>query len=299
MKAFPKIFAIGTDYIRDIFKEAVEITEKIDGSQFGFGNLNGNVVIRIKGKQMFFENPEKMFLEAIEYIKLLSHDLPPNMFFYCEYLRKPKHNALVYSRIPKNHLMLFGVMDITERFINEHEALVVFADSLQIEPIPLLYQGFIHDPLTLNQILKRESILGGCEIEGVVIKNYTRQFLLGGQPMPLMAGKYISEKFKEVQQKKLATEHTGRGKWDLFKESYRTDARWRKEVQHLSEKGVLQNAPQDIGCLLKEIQKDIADEEKDNIKEFLWNEFGQEVLRHATKGFPEWYKQHLMERSFE
>lgn len=33
IKAFPKIFSIGTDYIKDIFKEEVEITEKIDDSR--------------------------------------------------------------------------------------------------------------------------------------------------------------------------------------------------------------------------------------------------------------------------
>ena len=31
LTAFPKIFAIGTDYIKDIFEEEVEITEKLDG----------------------------------------------------------------------------------------------------------------------------------------------------------------------------------------------------------------------------------------------------------------------------
>ena len=33
IQAYTKIFAIGTDYIRDIFNEEVEISEKIDGSQ--------------------------------------------------------------------------------------------------------------------------------------------------------------------------------------------------------------------------------------------------------------------------
>lgn len=31
--AFPKIFSLGTNYIQDIFKEEVEVTEKVDGSQ--------------------------------------------------------------------------------------------------------------------------------------------------------------------------------------------------------------------------------------------------------------------------
>jgi len=54
--------------------------------------------------------------------------------------------------------------------------------------------------------------LGGCKVEGVVVKNYAKQFLLGGQPMPLMMGKFVSENFKEVNQKTWKGEHTGKGK---------------------------------------------------------------------------------------
>jgi len=48
INAFPKIFAIGTDYISNIFDDEVEITEKIDGSQFAFGKVNGELFMRIK-----------------------------------------------------------------------------------------------------------------------------------------------------------------------------------------------------------------------------------------------------------
>jgi hypothetical protein len=54
IKAFPKIFAIGQDYIKDIFDGEVEVTEKIDGSQFVFGKLAGELYFRSKGKQQFF-----------------------------------------------------------------------------------------------------------------------------------------------------------------------------------------------------------------------------------------------------
>jgi len=104
--AFPKIFAIGTDYIRDIFCEEVEVTEKIDGSQFAFGRVNGELYLRSKGAQLYTENPEKMFAEAIAYVGQIQDRLPEGMIFYAEYLKKPKHNTLKYERVPKNHLML-------------------------------------------------------------------------------------------------------------------------------------------------------------------------------------------------
>jgi len=298
MKAFPKIFAIGTDYIKDIFKHDVEISEKIDGSQFGWGKFNNKLFLRSKGATLYTENPEKMFSLGIEYISSIQHLLPEGMIFYAEYLKTPRHNTLKYGRIPKNHLMLFGAMDITELFVSDYKQLQSYADLFDIECVPLIYQGNVKSPDFLMGLLERESVLGESHIEGVVVKNYTAKFLLGGQPMPLMAGKFVSEKFKEVH-RGWEKQHTGKGRWETFKESFKTEARWNKAIQHLAEKGELTNTPSDIGNLLKEIKNDIAAEEIDTIKDFLWKEFGVEVLRYACNGFPEYYKEKLLNRSFE
>jgi len=299
IKAFPKIFAIGTDYIRDIFDGPVEVTEKVDGSQFAFGKVNGELFTRSKGKVIFREAPEKMFLPALDYVYSIEPALPDNSVFYCEYLKSPKHNSLKYGRIPINHLMLFGVSDtFGSKFISEYEKIIDWAAILNIEPIPIMPFGHVPDVATLQSMLDYESILGGCKIEGVVVKNYAKQFLLGGQPMPLMMGKFVSEAFKEVNQKTWKGEHTGKGRWETFCEGFRTEARWNKAIQHLAEIGELENSPRDIGKLIKEIQRDIAEEEKQNIMEVLYREYGGEVLRKSIAGFPEWYKVQLAERSF-
>ncbi len=46
LKAYPKIFALGTRYVETIFDEPVEATEKIDGSQFVFGRIDGEELLR-------------------------------------------------------------------------------------------------------------------------------------------------------------------------------------------------------------------------------------------------------------
>ena len=135
--------------------------------------------------------------------------------------------------------------------------------------------------------------MGKTKIEGFVVKNYKQAFLLGGQPIPLMAGKYVSEKFKEVNRSIWKTENRI-NRWKLFMEGYRTEARWLKSIQHLQEKNELENSPKDIGKLIEEIRNDITSEEKEIIKEFLWKEYSQELLREATKGLPEWYKKYLI-----
>lgn len=301
IKAFPKIFAIGTDYIRDIFDGPVEITEKIDGSQFDFGKVNGELYMRSKGKIQYAESPDKMFLPAVNYVQSIEHTLPEGMVFYCEYLRQPKHNTLAYERIPTNHLMLFGVTNdaYSTSFVCDYHTISDWAAELGVEPVPVMADTEVTNITDLAYMLNRESVLGKSNIEGIVVKNYSKQFLLGGQPMPLMAGKFVSEKFKEVHRSGWSREHTSGGKWEAFKEGFRTEARWDKAIQHLAESGELDNEPKDIGKLIKEIQRDIIKEEQDYIKDFLFKHFGQDVLRKSIAGFPEYYKQKLAERSFE
>ena len=298
IKAFPKIFGIGTDYIRDIFEGTVEITEKIDGSQFCFGRLDGEFYMRSKGKQIFPEAPEKMFLEAINYVMSMSHEIDNDCVYYAEYLKTPKHNVLNYERIPQNHLILFG-MSYQGKFEGNHVLLMKEAMRLGIECVPLIHSGEITNIEDIYNLIERRSVLGAVKVEGIVVKNYAKPFLLGGQPIPIMMGKYVSEKYKEVHRKNWKGENTSVGKWQLFVESFRTEARWEKSVQHLRDNGELENSPRDIGKLLKEIPNDIIAEEKENIKEWLWKHFGRDILRRAGAGFPEWYKKKLLERSFE
>ncbi len=107
-----------------------------------------------------------------------------------------------------------------------------------------------------------------------------------------------SKNFKEVAKDIWVKEYTKGGHWLAFLESFKTEARWLKAIQHLRDGGVLENSPRDIGNLIKSIQQDIADEEKENIKNFLWNENKGDIFRYATKGFPEFYKSKLLEKEF-
>jgi len=296
ISAYPKIFTIGTDYIMDIFKEPVEITEKVDGSQFVFGKIEYELYIRSKGQQLFPEAPQSMFKDGIDYVVSIQDKLPNNIIFYCEYLQKPKHNVLKYNRTPKNHLIMFGASTPLKSFDRDFAR---HADLLDIEVVPVIFQGIINNPEELLSMLNTDSVLGDTTVEGIVVKNYDRPFLLGGQPIPLMAGKFVSEKFKEVHNKEWKQSHTTSGRWDVFKSRFRSEARWQKAVQHLREQGLLQNEPRDIGQLIKEIQADIEAEEIETIKTFLWEEFGKEILRTSIKGFPEWYKEQLLHNSFQ
>lgn len=268
----------------------------VHNSQFVFGRDSEGVLrMRSKGKEMFFEAPEKMFAKAADYVNSVADRIPDDTYFYCEYLKKPKHNTLAYAVIPKNHLVLFGISKGRDTFINQHNDLVEWAATLEIDVIPLLTQGIVAREILpyLHELLQQESYLGGQKIEGVVVKNYYRSLMIGDQIIPLTMGKFVSEAFKEKHGKDWKT-RTGKGTWEMFCDSYRTEARWQKAVQHLRDNGELAEEPKDIGTLIKEVQRDITEEEKEEIKNFLWTCYGKDVLRTAIRGLPEWYKEKLV-----
>ncbi len=300
IKAFPKIFHIGDGMIQNLFKGKVEITEKVDGSQFAFGiNSKGEIVFRSKGQDLTYADIPKMFRKAVEQVERLTPFLTANFrdtYFYCEYLEKIHHNILTYGQIPKNHLYLFGVYK-DGNFISDYNKLFEFADSLEIEQVNVLDWKEIENVQDLEKYLEIDSCLGNTKVEGIVVKNYNEPCVRGSFALPISMGKYVSEKFKEKHKEGWAR-HTTKGGVDLFIESFRTEARWQKAVQHLREKGELENQPRDIGKLMKEINLDIIEEETEIIKEQLYKLYIKDITRKATAGFAEWYKKQLLENAF-
>lgn len=301
--SFPKIFHIGENYIENLFKGQVEITEKIDGSLWAFGiDKDGLVVRRSKGQDLTFTDVPKMFELAAEQtdrmVEILRERSLEDIYFYVEYLSKPHHNILKYDRIPKNNMYLFGVM-IGQNFVSNFEELCRYADILDIQRPNLLCLEVVKDVKELEVILEKSSCLGAEKIEGIVVKNYKEPAMVGSRIIPMSMGKYVREEFKERHQSEWGRNFTSKGKLETFLSGFKTEARWMKSIQHLKEKGELENAPRDIGKLIKEIRSDIIEEEKDNIKNELYKIFADDILRKATRGFPEFYKEQLLKKSFK
>jgi len=298
VNSFPKIFPVGSDYIPNLFKGNVEITEKIDGSQFDFGcTKDGQVVMRSKGQELFFEKYEKMFEKAVEYVIDIQEILIkyPDTYFFAEFLNKPKHNILSYERVPQNNIILFGINSKGKGFVDDYNLLKQWGEIVGLETVPLLYFGEIKNYEELKPYLEKISILGKETVEGIVIKNYHELISVGNRVTPVFA-KYVRESFKEKHSKEWTT---GKDRVQMFIDSFRSEARWDKAIQHLRDGGKLINEPRDIGILLKEIERDIVEEEELNIKNGLYKLFKDQILRKARAGFPEYYKQKLLEKAFK
>ena len=292
--SYPSVYAIGHKAIEGLFSGPVVVEEKVDGSQLSFGIIDGELQCRSKGKNLILDAPEKMFIKAIETARDLAPTLTPGWTYRCEFLGKPKHNTLAYARTPVKHLIVYDVNTGQESYLTPGEK----QDEVRrigLEYVPCFFQGIVTDMAMLNSLLATESVLGGTKIEGVVVKNYA----LFTAEKKVAMGKYVSEAFKEThavdwkERNPSATDVVQR-----LIEKYRTDARWNKAVQHLREAGRIEGSPRDIGMLMREVPLDILKEEEDAIKTALMHHFWPHIMRGATAGLPEWYKQQLAENAF-
>lgn len=298
-RSFPKVFQLGQGPSKDIFSGPVEITEKMDGSQIGFGVFDGKLWVRSKGVRGFQDDPPELFKPTIEHIRSVQSRLIPGAMYWGEAMKDRKHNTLCYEKAPRGNLVLFAVQFPDGDFALWEE-LAYVASRLECDVTPLLCEGVMgeEDMGFVKGLLDTESFLGGQNIEGIVIKNYNQDSMIGGQYVPFTAAKIVSEKFKEKHKVK-EKENTPRGGLQALCESYRNENRWAKAVQHLREADQLEESPRDIGNLIKEIKQDIQEEEKEEIKDQLWRIFGKDVLVHSVKGFAEWYKERITTTEME
>lgn len=295
--SYPSTFALGHRALADLLLDPVLVEEKVDGSQFSFGlfhEADGNLRLRArsKGAEIQLLAPEKMFAMAVEVIRGLP--LREEWTYRAEYLTKPKHNALTYDRIPRQHLILFDVNSGHEEYLG-YDAKAEEADRLGLEVVPRIYEGRLNGIDQFRAWLEHVSILGGQKIEGLVVKNY-RRF---GPDKKILIGKFVSEAFKEVHAAEWKAANPGAA--DIIEtiiRQYRSPARWAKAVQHLREAGQLDGSPRDIGLFFKEVPDDIKREAEEDIRSALWSWAWAKIRRGVCHGLAEWYKEELLKAQF-
>jgi hypothetical protein len=293
---YGKIYHFGTPQVRDIFSDPVVVEEKIDGSQFSFGLLNGELCCRSKGKQIVLDAPDMMFKRAVEVVRSVADKLIPNWVYRGEYLQKPKHNALAYDRTPRNHIMIFDIVR-DDGSACHPEIRRIHADTIDLETVPTLACGDVRSMDELLSFMDRVSVLGGQKIEGFVVKNHNRY-----DPMnhgAFLMAKHVAPEFKELNHGNFRLQNPGKNDIaDMLINMCRTEARWNKAAQHLAERGELEGSPRDIGKLIKATQSDTLEESEADIKERLWQWFKPQLARGVVRGLPEWWKRRLLDSQF-
>ncbi len=298
LPSYPKVFAIGHAAIQSLFTGPVTVQEKVDGSQFSFGNIGGKLLCRSKNQAVGDGgNVEGMFKEAVATAARIFDLglLAEGLIVRAEFLQKPKQNTIVYSRIPDGHLIVFDMGYAGEHYL-DYNTVVDKAIAMGLETVPLVGGGEIKNPKVLLEILEQESILGGSKVEGIVVKNYSRFCEKDGK---VMMGKFVREDFKERNTKAWKGKNKpGKDVVQNIIAQLRTEARWEKSFQHLKEEEKILGEPRDIGPLVGAVNKDVLAEESEWIKETLFDGYKKTVAYGVTKGLAEWYKKKLMESAF-
>lgn len=291
IRRWSKIFTLGDRYTEGIFDGPVSITEKLDGSQLNFGvHPEHGLMFLTKGSTCHLGDNNKLFAPAVQYVHSIEHRLSEGWTYHTETLANPRHNTLVYGRVPTNNLALYGVSKTDGSQVTSYEALTEIASQLGIDVVPEIFNGVVgSDILTaIEEWLKRTSYLGNVTLEGVVIKNYAKEQFIGGQLLPLMQAKFVSEAFKEKH--KVAWPQNNKSPLVVIGDMVRTEARWMKAINRLKENNEWEQHPRDIGKALKYLHQDLEEEDKEDIKERLWQAFSKDIKRASTRGFPEGYK---------
>lgn len=291
--SYPKVYNLGHPALAELLDGEVVVQEKVDGSQFSFGVLGGELRLRSKGATIYPDAPDRMFAPAAETAQAIASELKPGWVYRGEFLAKPKHNVLRYGRVPAGSVILFDVERGPSDFAPP-EMVRGEADHLGLECVTQFLADSTLDAMAA--LLDKESCLGGTKVEGIVVKNYARF----GRDGKALMGKHVSEDFKEVHRKEWkAANPSTRDVAQRLVEEFRAEGRWAKAVQHLRDAGELENDPRDIGKLIREVQRDLEEEESEYIKEKLLAHFLPGIKRGAAAGVAEWYKQRLFERQFE
>ena len=292
--SYPKVWNLGHPEVAGILDQPVVVEEKIDGSQFSFAQFGRELLVRSKNKEMDPDAPEQMFGLAVDTARGLFDrgQLVDGWTYRAEYLRKPKHNTLAYSRTPVGNLILFDVTTGPETYLAYHEK-AEEADRLGLEVVPLLVPvGTVVSAeflaILLSQAYPR---LGGPGIEGVVVKAYGRF----GRDGKTLMGKHVSERFKERHRADWSSRNPGAtGIVERLTETLRTPARWEKALQAVRDRGELEGSPRDIPRLIAQVRANVLAEDAELIREKLYEWAAPKVVRGLAHGLAEWYKAQLL-----
>ena len=306
MESYQKISQPYKVEVQDIWQGDIIVEEKIDGSQFRV-ELDAGEIKCGSHHVDDLSQVDSMFKRATDAAQDIFKDYNHNgnkITIFCEYLGKPKQNAIAYSRTPEKLLTVFDIK-VNEKYM-DRDGKEAWASTFKgLEIVPLLWKGKGEDftDEIKEELLSKPSYLGhqaGYDrVEGIVVKNYSKWYDV--DKYPYLEGHWLCTKIvnKSFQEKNKVENPSAGNDLQNLKESLHSIPRYRKTYQHLKEKGLITNELKDLALIIPEVKKDIQDEEIQCIKDELFSIYGKDIMSYATKGVAEWYKEFLVEQTKE
>ncbi len=144
--------------IEKLLEEKIEITEKLDGSRFLAQAQEGGTLSFYKRKDMSISKIDRTLSKYYEKAILHFENFPPEKViqlpegwrFGMEYFPNLRPVTIAYDRLPLNNLVLTDIKvkdprDKTIDIITDKKTLDRWADILEVERPPVIFEGLLDD----------------------------------------------------------------------------------------------------------------------------------------------------------
>jgi hypothetical protein len=145
----------GKEFVSDLLTKHVIVNEKMDGAFFGVKKdceANSLEFHKKGGKLSYIDRVLSRYYEpAIQHFEQLGQiELPCDHYFGFEYFVNKNSQKVEYDRLPQNNLILsyihiLGENGETKHTIQDGERLNEWADKLQVERPPIVFEGKLTD----------------------------------------------------------------------------------------------------------------------------------------------------------
>lgn len=157
MKELTQIYKeTGQQFIDDLFKDYLVVTEKLSGSSFSFekvgndiqffkGNTNKPISLIDRTLMMYYEKPISFIKDRLSQ---MSTSFPDNWRFCFQYFVNHGPITITYDTLPKNHLVLTHVKVKNEngkisKIIEDPRVIQDYATLLDVTPLLPIFKGYL------------------------------------------------------------------------------------------------------------------------------------------------------------
>jgi len=158
MKELSNIYKeVGQQFIDDLFKDYLTVTEKLSGSSFSFERDNGQInFYKSNDKPINLIDRTLMvyYENAISYIKKATSGIittiPDNWRFCFQYFVHNEPGVIQYDNLPKNNLVLTHIQIKSNsgkigKIIEDPRVINDWANTLNVTPLLPIFKGYLTD----------------------------------------------------------------------------------------------------------------------------------------------------------
>ena len=295
---YPSINIVNPDSERDWSGQNSEwyIQEKIDGSQLTFCFVDNKLEFFNKGK--IVKNGNKYFNKAIIMLSEMSHLLSHELIYHGEVVQKCKHSTITYERTPEFYVIIYDIQDSNGKYFHYRD-IISECTRIGFEYCQVLYDNGIEksdkSPIVISQQLISDiengnikSCLGGTP-EGVVIKHHNFIDVNGVSHATKL--KMTTTKFREeIGLKQHNTKNSENNFIEILGKNYNVEARFVKAVYRMRDQELLcDDKDENIQKIIMELDNDFEKENMEIVKNYLWSEYHDEIIKESKKNFVNWY----------